>query len=201
MPVRRNGSWTTTAKCVSAEIRTNTTESAASRWHSRLVVSRVLLFSCRDGWLVGRRGGKGGATLETECVCMSMCVCVWGGGGGGGEEGGGGQESFPSDQLICCSQLLSYWGGRECVRKLPWRLTFFMGHGFIWAFFPRSLCQSASLSAATVEGVFPSRSLCQSASLSAATVEGDPDAECRRCCAFNFPVSFRISIPNFDTYW
>ena len=29
----------------------------------------------------------------------------------------------------------------------------------------------------------------QSSVLSGATIDDDPEAECRRCCAFNFPVS------------
>ena len=31
--------------------------------------------------------------------------------------------------------------------------------------------------------------LWQGSALSGATIDDDPDAECRRCCAFNFPVS------------
>ena len=32
----------------------------------------------------------------------------------------------------------------------------------------------------------------QSSVLSGATIDDDPEAECRRCCAFNFPVSASV---------
>ena len=38
----------------------------------------------------------------------------------------------------------------------------------------------------------------QSSVLSGATIDDDPEAECRRCCAFNFPVSDLTYNVNFQ---